>query len=258
MKPVIIAHRGASALARHENTLEAFEIAISIGADYAEFDIRQTKDKELIVFHNDNINNLKINSITYNELCNITSEKGYRVPLLSEVLKLCCGRIKLDIELKESGYENRIISMVKELYPYGDFMMKSFLDTTVARIKAIDPDITTGLLLGFYKGDLKRRINEYFPERRLRSCHADFVSPHYQLATAEFITRMHLLRKKVYVWTINDPKQIGKYILRRADGIISDTPDAALHLREGYHLINKIKNKLEDHSVFATIINKNK
>ncbi|MBQ8413394.1 MAG: glycerophosphodiester phosphodiesterase, partial [Lachnospiraceae bacterium] len=38
MKPVIIAHRGASALARHENSLEAFQIAIDLGSDYVEFD----------------------------------------------------------------------------------------------------------------------------------------------------------------------------------------------------------------------------
>ena len=51
MKPVIIAHRGASALATHENSLEAFQIAIELGADLVEFDIRQTRDRKLIVFH---------------------------------------------------------------------------------------------------------------------------------------------------------------------------------------------------------------
>ena len=49
--PKIIAHRGASALAEHENTLESFEIAIDLECDMAEFDIRKTKDGKLIVFH---------------------------------------------------------------------------------------------------------------------------------------------------------------------------------------------------------------
>ena len=56
MMTAIIAHRGASALATHENTLEAFQIAINMQADFAEFDIRQTKDHQLIVFHNPDLN----------------------------------------------------------------------------------------------------------------------------------------------------------------------------------------------------------
>ena len=52
MMTAIIAHRGASALATHENTLEAFQIAINLQADFAEFDIRRTKDHQLIAFHN--------------------------------------------------------------------------------------------------------------------------------------------------------------------------------------------------------------
>lgn len=243
MRSVIIAHRGASALAEHENTLEAFEIAISVGAEYAEFDIRKTADDRMIVFHNDSIDGKPISSLTYDELCTITSAQGYRVPYLAEVLKLCQGKIKLDIELKETGYEGRIIRLVKKYYSYEDFMMKSFLDTAVARIKTIDPKITAGLLLGFPKGDVKRRLHEFFPERRIHACHADFVSPHYQLATPGFISRMHLRRKKVYIWTVNTPQLILKCLRKRPDGIITDNPDAAIHLREGYRLIDKLRRK---------------
>ena len=46
----IIAHRGASGLAP-ENTLGAFKIAIELGADMIELDIRPTKDQKAIVFH---------------------------------------------------------------------------------------------------------------------------------------------------------------------------------------------------------------
>ena len=238
MEPVIIAHRGASFLAEHENTLESFQLAIDIGAEYVEFDIRQTKDKKLIVFHNDSLDNTQISDMTYDTLCSKTSGSGYTVPLLADVLKLCHGKIKLDIELKESGYEDRIIEMVtKEYnYEYDTFMMKSFLDKAVAAIKAIDPNITAGLLLGYHTGDIKRRFNEYFPERRIRDCKADFVSPHYQLATIFFIRRMHILRKKVYVWTVNDADMIGKFIRRNADGIITDKPDAAIYIRKGFSI----------------------
>ena len=108
MMTAIIAHRGASALATHENTLEAFQIAINLQADFAEFDIRRTKDHQLIAFHNPDLNGTDIRQLTYDEICRITGAHGYRVPLLQEVLALCSGKMKLAIELKDTGYEQKI------------------------------------------------------------------------------------------------------------------------------------------------------
>lgn len=236
MKPEIIAHRGASFLAKHENTLESFQLAIDIGADYVEFDIRQTLDQSLIVYHDECFEGVPINTMTYDDLCHKTDKYGFRPPLLVDVLKTCQGKIKLDIELKETGYENSVIAIVKEFYDYNTFLIKSFIDTAVARVKAIDSQITTGLLLGYPKGDLKRRIHEYFPEHRIRACHADFVSPYYQLATREFIHRMHVRHRKVYIWTVDDASLMGKYIKRGVDGIITNKPDAGIFIRKGFHL----------------------
>ena len=47
-KPLVIAHRGASAYA-HQNTLEAFRIAMEMGADMIEFDVRRTADDVPVV-----------------------------------------------------------------------------------------------------------------------------------------------------------------------------------------------------------------
>ena len=49
-EPMIIAHRGASGDAP-ENTIAAFREAIRQGADAIEFDVQQTRDKKLAVFH---------------------------------------------------------------------------------------------------------------------------------------------------------------------------------------------------------------
>ncbi|MBO6115118.1 MAG: glycerophosphodiester phosphodiesterase [Lachnospiraceae bacterium] len=241
MNPVIIAHRGASALARHENTLEAFKIAIKLKADYVEFDIRKTKDNQLIVFHDDEIDNKAISTLTYDRLCSITSRENYRVPLLSEVLELCKGKIKLDIELKESGYEKRIVDMVTKLYRYDEFMMKSFIDSAVKAVHDYDPYIKTGLLLGKKGGSLKTKLHEFFPMTRLAACNADFVSPYYKLATVGFIKRMKLYNKPVYVWTVNRARNIGKCILNHVDGIITDKPNVGLNVRN--YMLEDIKRK---------------
>ncbi len=231
MKPVVIAHRGASALALHENSLEAFQIAIDIKADYVEFDIRKTKDDNLIIFHDDSYEGHPISSLTYRELCLLTSRKGLYPPLFSEVLALCKGKIKLDIELKESGFEQRVVDMTKAEFSYSDFMIKSFLDSVSSRIKTFDKNVKTGLLIGVRKATFLTRIKEYFPGKRLRLCQADFISPHYKFVTKGFILRMQRQKKDIYVWTLNNNSLIDTFLKKPVTGIITDYPDTALKKR---------------------------
>src|SRR5438067_433589 len=53
----VICHRGASEHA-HENTLEAFRATFELGGDGNEFDIRATRDRVLVVFHDDMLDRL--------------------------------------------------------------------------------------------------------------------------------------------------------------------------------------------------------
>ncbi|MBE5932246.1 MAG: glycerophosphodiester phosphodiesterase [Lachnospiraceae bacterium] len=235
MRTAIIAHRGASKLAGTDNTIESFSLAISLGADYVEMDVRQTKDKKLIVFHDDVIDNTPIKFLTYDELNKKVSEKNYSVPLFEDVLKLCQGKIKLDIELKETGYEFKVLSLVKKYFSYDGFMIKSFLDTAVKKVELLDKKVNTGLLLGYKKADVKRRVNEFLPKRRLKLLDVDFVSPHYKLVTWDYMLRMRLMKKKVYVWTVNDQTIMKKLLKKNVDGIITDSPDLAISIRDEYY-----------------------
>ncbi len=235
MRTAIIAHRGASKLAGTDNTIESFQLAISLGADFVEMDVRQTKDKKLIVFHDDTIDSTPIKFLTFEELNTKTKDKGYQVPLFEDVLKLCQGKIKLDIELKETGYEFKVLSLIKKYFSYDAFMIKSFLDTAVKKTELLDKKVNTGLLLGYKKADIKRRINEFLPKRRLSLLDVDFVSPHYKLVTWDYMLRMRLLRKKVYVWTVNDEAIMKKLLKKKVDGIITDVPDKAIIIRDAYY-----------------------
>lgn len=235
MRTSIIAHRGASKLAGTDNTIESFSLAISLGADFVEMDVRQTKDKKLVVFHDDIIDDTPIKFLTYDELNQKTKDKGYLVPLFEDVLKLCQGKIKLDIELKETGYEFKVLSLIKKYFSYDTFMIKSFLDTAVKKVELLDKKVNTGLLLGYKKADVKRRVNEFLPKRRLSLLDVDFVSPNYKLVTWDYMLRMRILKKKVYVWTVNDEKIIKKLLKKGVDGIITDVPDKALAIRDAYY-----------------------
>ena len=230
MKTAVIAHRGASGLVGHENTLEAFEAAIRLGADYVEFDVRKTADGWLVVFHDSKIEDVSIAEITYSGLCEMTARHGYTVPLLKDVLKLCQGKIKLDIELKEAGYERNVIDMVKSRFGYGDFVMKSFSDAAITHIKKYDKNIKTGLLVGRKHVPVKTFISDIFPMKRLKLCHADFVSPHHLLCSKAYVDYMHKHGLKVFVWTVNSPKAIKRCLWLNADAVITDRPDMAMKI----------------------------
>ena len=113
-------------------------------------------------------------------------------------------------------------------------MMKSFIDRSVLRIKEIDPNIKAGLLIGTPRNTIVHRLNEYFPLHRLHMCKADFISPHHQFVTREFLLRMHLHHKAVYVWTVNDIAKMSKLIRKGIDGIITDRPDFGLQARMAF------------------------
>lgn len=232
MKPVIIAHRGASALAAHENSLEAFQTAIDLGCDLVEFDVRQTKDSMLVIFHDSHYMDIPISDMSYTDLCRRTGAYGFTPPLLSDVLSLCKSKIRLDIELKETGIEQRVIELVKKDYGYTEFSIKSFLDEVSLNIKALDSQIITGLLIGKSHAGIKERLREIFPLKRLIKSKADFISPHYLIATDFFIWRMNKKKYPVYVWTINTPKQIKRFLKKKISGIITDRPDIALKERK--------------------------
>lgn len=231
-KPLIIAHRGASALVEFENTLASFEKAIELGVPMVEFDVRKTQDNLFVAFHDESIDGMKVSDLSYQQLLDISRQKGFDVPLIEDVLKLCQGKIKLDIELKEVGYELEIVNLVKKYLDYQDYVIKSFLDAAIVAVKKADNQITTGLLLGVSKPKnlIATRLSEIFPEFRLFTTKADFVSPNYQLIKFGFVWRMKLINQNIYVWTINDEKLMVKTVKQGVFALITDRPDLGLKL----------------------------
>jgi glycerophosphoryl diester phosphodiesterase len=230
----IIAHRGGFYEGIKENTLEAFEKAIEIGVDFIEFDVHQTKDRKLAVIHDHEIHEKKIAEMTYDELLLETAKEGFTAPLLSDVLNLAKGRIKCDIEIKSAGYEKEIVEMVKSKLNYEQFTMKSFLDEVPKKIKEIDENIKTGLLIGLEhpKNLIATRLYEIFSlERRIKDTGIDFVCPHFDFTKVFFIPRIKRMQKPFTIWTVNDEKIINKLLGKEVAGIITNNPEMVLKLR---------------------------
>ena len=231
----IVAHRGASYLAKRENTIESFRLAIDLNADMVEFDVRCTSDRKLVVFHDSTFGDIPISCQTYEELNRSAAEEGFRVPTFEEVVRLCAGRIFMDIEVKDGGYEKELVHILHKYCTYEQYSVKSFFDPIVYRVKKIDPQITTGLLLGKDHPGFIWRMKEVFPVRRLRQAKCDFVAPFWVFSSHGFVWRMHRRGYPVYVWTVNTPGLVRKLLKRRVDGVITDKPDMGLAVRKNLY-----------------------
>ncbi|HOL48243.1 MAG TPA: glycerophosphodiester phosphodiesterase, partial [bacterium] len=216
IKPIIIAHRGITEK-YIENTLPAFEEAVRLNIPMIEFDIRKTADNHYVIFHNEKIKGKKINNLTYAELIKISKSSGFEIPEFSKVIKKIKGKIKFDIELKEANYDEKIIKILKENFiSYDDFIITSFINEVLKKIKKIEPEIKTGLLLSANKKNFKKIIkeeNEYY----------DYYLPEIKLYKKEINYFNSKIDKNLIIWTVNKKKDIELlFKSRKIFGIITD------------------------------------
>ena len=228
---MIVAHRGAPSYAK-ENTIESFEKAVALGADMIEFDVRRTKDNVFIVYHDGLIQGKPVNELTYEKISQIARNQGFDIPTVEEVLRWSRGRIKLDVELKEEGYEKEIVELLSKYLEKDQFVITSFNESSLMIIKEDYPGIQVGLLLGRFEAPLWTRISEFFPMKRCKKAQADFLVAHLKLLRFGFLERARRSHKPVLVWTVNDEEMIRKLLNdRRVYAIITDKPDLAVSLR---------------------------
>lgn len=119
----IIAHRGASGLAL-ENTLESIKAALDLKIDAVEFDIRHTKDNQLVVIHDDHTGRIadtriNVHEATLAELQKIRLHNGQQIPTLEKVLKLTSGKKHIVIDIKDTNVSKELTRLLKK-YPQKD------------------------------------------------------------------------------------------------------------------------------------------
>lgn len=231
---LIIAHRGDTTSAV-ENTIESFEDAICKGADMIEFDVRRTKDGVFIAHHNSAIRRKLIKRTKWEEIKKTNQRRRVAVPKLEEVLKIAKGKIKLDIEIKESGHEIEIMEMVLRYLDYKDFIITSFNDLSIKKVKEKYPKVRTGLLISIRKPkrNIIRKLSELLPSRKYSSNPADFFLHSSLLVRLGFLERAKKYGKRSIVWGVNSRRMIKKMFEDdRVEGIITDKLDIALEVKK--------------------------
>lgn len=236
-KPVVFAHRGASAYAP-ENTMAAFKKALEMGADGIELDVHLTLDEEVVVIHDHTINRTSngsgwVKDMTIKELKCLDfgswfgpEYKNERIPLLEEVLYLLSDRdIILNIEIKNAAFyyyeklQQKVVDLLKKYNMINRVIISSFNHYSLVEIKEIAPEIKTAPLYG---------ESLFEPWEYAKKIKAFAIHPLFYTLVPEIINQCKEHKIAVNPYTVDQPEFIKKLALYGVDGIITNVPDVAL------------------------------
>lgn len=233
--PVGVCHRGASALAP-ENTLRAFELAIAHGADLAELDVHLSRDGELMVIHDSDLQRLagvpeRVDALTAEELGRLDVGSGHGVPRLTQVIALARGRLGLYVELKGAGTGAALGHLARASGADGvsPLIGGSFLPSLVAELREVAPEVPRSMLF--------RHTSLHDMVRICRQVDARYAHPCFRPVDAGLVGALHAADLLVMTPHTNDPVEACSFASIGVDVIASDDPRvlAAAGLLAGEH-----------------------
>lgn len=206
----IIAHRGVyNNTTVIENTIPAFKIAKDLKLAI-ELDVNITKDKEVVVFHDNNLKrffNIKknINDLTYKDLSKLRFKNRSKIPTLKEVLKLINGDVPLYIEIKDSKYYmdtcDKVLSLLKEykglvyIQSFNKKIVKYFLNNGYLSGLIITNNIESK----WYRNN----IMLYYTLLKLK--------PSFLTISKDRKLCKYMLKYRILLWTFHGIKETDKY-----------------------------------------------
>jgi glycerophosphoryl diester phosphodiesterase len=234
----IIAHRGASAY-YPENTIPAFEGAIAMGADMVEFDVQLTRDKEVVVFHDENISRCtdgrgRVADFSLAALKKRDAGKWFdadfkntRVPTLAEVLDVCKNKIAVNIEIKTEavrktffgGIEEKCLKIVDQCGMNGHVVYSSFDPRAIIHLKQIDANVTAAVLFE------KKLYGSLLPSDIMELVGADAFNCSRTELNKKRLANIKLNNIPVNIYTVNDAKGMKRFVHMGVNGIFTNHPD---------------------------------
>lgn len=256
-KPLIIAHRGASAHAP-ENTLAAFQRAIDDGADGLEFDVRIARDGVPVVFHDSTLRRMtarrddgRTSNFTTAELQTLdvgawfnrryekhADEKfcGETVPTLERLFSFLGGYGgRLYLEMKGSQTEiavlaEAIVEIIRQTDFLPQFVVKSFKLEAIEKIKRLLPEVATAALFAPKVMTILRKQTRLIERARLFA--ADELSLHYSLATKKLVAKAESAGMPTTIWTADHPIWVRRAAEVGIRAIITNDPARLLKTRQ--------------------------
>ncbi|HEX6820083.1 MAG TPA: glycerophosphodiester phosphodiesterase [Ktedonobacterales bacterium] len=246
--PLFFAHRGG-ALLRPENTMLAFEHGVSLGADALELDLQLTRDGELVVIHDFQVDRTTdgtgpIANYTLDELRRL--DAGYRftpdggktfpyrgqgvtIPTLRSIFERFPS-LRINMDLKESTpeREERLWRLLQEMDAVERVLIGSFDYAPMMRFRTLTGGrVATGATRREIFWFLVRRFTHRLGGLRpaFDALQVPETDHGFRIVTPRMIAAAHRLDLDVHVWTIDAPSDMRRLLMWGADGIMSDRPD---------------------------------
>jgi glycerophosphoryl diester phosphodiesterase len=246
-KPLVIARTGDIEHAP-ENTLPAFESAISKGADGIELDVHPTADAELVVHHyyrlgsTDNGEGL-VCEHTLAELKALDSGSWFDVrfageskPTLREVFELCGGRTRFEIDVKGSSlaFLRQVLREIEEFELIREVELTTAHYPLLAHVKKLCPSLRTGTFFYQPPGWMPVRLAQKHTFDWAGLLDIDVVHLDAALITREFVDRLHQRGFAVHGSNLDSRAQIQRGLELGVDSFSTGSLEAALRLRDTF------------------------
>jgi glycerophosphoryl diester phosphodiesterase len=227
-QPLIIAHRGDRKNSV-ENTIDACEKALTVGANALEIDIRQTGTGEIVVFHDFSLKRM-FNKSGYIGRTSMETLKKYHytnrphdespkhLDTLDGFLEQFKNRIPINLDAKtihffDVKFAEKIIHTIKNHNLMDSVWVSCFNPFLLQILKLKDKKIRTGYLF--------QRMTWMHTMYDLITL-ADAWHPHYRVLTDGLVSKAKKYAKQLYVWTVNEKEVLENVIKYPVNGIISD------------------------------------
>ena len=241
-KPILFAHRGASNYAP-ENTIAAFELAITQGAEAIELDAKLCADDQVVVIHDQTLERTtngtgKVLDMPLAALKTLDAglwfgEKfhGEPIPTLDEVFEAVGKKIFINVELTNYAsprdrLPDRVVEIIQRHNLEEQILFSSFNPFALRRAHQLLPDIPLGLLA-------LPKLSGAWARSWLGSRLVPFQAIHPELGdtTKAFIERQHHQGHRVHTWTVNNPVDLEQLFRWGVDGVFTDDVPLAQKIR---------------------------
>ena len=224
-KTKVIAHRGYWKIeGSAQNSIKSLEEADRIKVYGSEFDVHLTADNEAIVFHDNKVNDIKVQEVNYDKLKDIQLANGEKIPTLDQYLQKGkkLKKAKLIFELKSHATPQRdreaaafILNKIKEYKLQKKTEYIAFSMEAAKEIIRLDK-----------KGKVSYLNGELSP-KELKSLGFAGLDYNYNVIKKhpEWVKEAKDLDLTVNVWTVNTAEQMQEMIALGVDYITTDYPE---------------------------------
>jgi glycerophosphoryl diester phosphodiesterase len=222
--------------------MAAFELALAQGADGIELDAKLCADGHVVVIHDATVDRTtgkrgRVKDMSLAELRALDAGaffaekyRSEKVPTLEEVFEALGKRTFVNVELTNYNTPGdqlveSVCMLVKKFGLEKQVIFSSFFASNLSKARALLPDVPRGLLA--FNGLLGAWARSFgFAFGKYQALH-----PNLKDVTPQQVQRVHRLRRRVHVWTVNRTEDMRRFFHWDVDGIFTDDPRLAVQVR---------------------------